>query len=306
MTEAGFRVTVGVDRKTGFIYGGNRHNCGTWMDKMGSSSKAGNRGVPSTPRDGSAVEIIGLSYSVISWLVTLFRDIWPYEGVTCPETNISWTYREWESRIKDNFDDYFFISSQDSNPVINRRHIYKDTLGASEVWQDVQLRPNWVIASAVAPDLFVREHVQEALKIFEDVLLGPEQLGVKTLDPSDWNYRGDYDNSNNSEDPKVAHGANYHNGPEWIWPLGYYLRARLNFSVDIKKENIYFNRLLSRHLRHIESSPWGGLPELTNAGGVFCKDSCTIQAWSIATILDALYDLSTRAKKNMGPRKSFD
>jgi glycogen debranching enzyme len=163
-----------------------------------------------------------------------------------------------------------------------------------------------VIAAAVAPDLFVREHVKEALKIFEDALLGPGQLGVKTLDPADWNYRGEYDNSNNSEDPKVAHGANYHNGPEWVWPLGYYLRARLNYSVDSKKENTYFNRLLSRHLRHIESSPWGGLPELTNAGGAFCKDSCTIQAWSIATILDALYDLNARARKDMGPRKILD
>jgi glycogen debranching enzyme len=48
---------------------------------------------------------------------------------------------------------------------------------------------------------------------------------------------------------------------------------------------------LSPHSSHMETSPYGDLPELTNSNGAFCKDSCVVQAWSSATLLDTLFDL---------------
>uniref|UniRef100_A0A3P9IX22 Glycogen debranching enzyme n=1 Tax=Oryzias latipes TaxID=8090 RepID=A0A3P9IX22_ORYLA len=303
MRDEGFTVEAKVDQATGFVMGGNRFNCGTWMDKMGESDRARNKGMPATPRDGAAVEIVGLSKSAVRWLVELHaKGLFPYDGANVHRDGkeVFISYAQWNQQLQQSFEAEFWVPEDPADPnekhpeLVHKRGIYKDSYGASSPWCDYQLRPNFPIAMVVAPEMFTAERAWKALEVAEKKLLGP--LGMKTLDPDDMVYCGVYDNALDNDNYNLAKGFNYHQGPEWLWPVGYFLRAKLYFAKKLgedtySKTMTLVKNVLSQHYTHLERSPWKGLPELTNENGQHCPFSCETQAWSIATVLEVLFDL---------------
>jgi len=138
------------------------------------------------------------------------------------------------------------------------------------------------MAMVVAPDLFDPVNAHLALTLARDVLMGP--LGIKTLDPEDPDYDGLY----------LDGSDNYHQGPEWLYPAGFFQRALLMFSTkgSLPLNLAYVKGVIGRYQAILSSNGWNGLPELTNAGGAFCPGSCPVQAWSHATVLELLHDIS--------------
>lgn len=100
------------------------------------------------------------------------------------------TYAEWAQRLKDNFEQHFWIPKDKADAVnkegeaagyIHRTGMYKDTVGSTQNYTDYQLRPNFPITIVVAPELFTPDYAWGALQLAMDTLVGP--LGMKTLDP---------------------------------------------------------------------------------------------------------------------------
>lgn len=138
MTYEGFNIDLTLDEATGFIIGGNSHNCLTWMDKMGSSDKAGTTGVPGSSRDGAPIEMTALLKCGLDFVIA--ANAKGHYKYTSAKTNKgeTLTYKDWAARIKANFEKHYWIPDEVEQfkdfalkpYAVRRKGIYKDTIQA--------------------------------------------------------------------------------------------------------------------------------------------------------------------------------
>ena len=106
---------------------------------------------------------------------------------------------------------------------------------------------NFPISLALSPSITTKERAVNSLQTaFTNLQSG---LGLRTLSPNDPHYRPNYF-SNDSNDPSTAKGANYHQGPSWMWPIGYFLQAAYSF----EETRSYCDQIISLQEDYINQS----------------------------------------------------
>ena len=136
MSYEGFNIDLALDEVTGFIFGGNSSNCLTWMDKMGSSKKAENAGVPGSSRDGAPIEMTALLKYCLDLVRRLYeKGVYPYKSVKT-KNGADLHFKEWSHRIQTQFEHHYWVPVEPeqfkdyavNQYAVRRRGIYKDTL----------------------------------------------------------------------------------------------------------------------------------------------------------------------------------
>ncbi len=232
----------------GLVIAGGEGTQLTWMDAMVS-------GRPATPRHGKPVEIQALWYNALrvgEWLAREFKDPDSAKRLAtrAGQTSASFAARFWNDPAGCLFD---VIDQPASNAAI---------------------RPNQVIALSLGFPLLSGEKAASILSVVERDLLTP--FGLRTLAPTDPQYRGVYEGGVEQRD------ASYHQGPVWPWLLGHFISAYVRVHGRGSKKP-----LLDAFESHLSDAGLGFISEIFDGDPPHHPRGCIAQAWSVAEVLRA-------------------
>jgi predicted glycogen debranching enzyme len=252
----GARYGIHVDAADGLLHTGAEGVQLTWMD-----AKVDDWVV--TPRRGKPVEISALWYHALTlmsgWARRLERD-----------ASDAVVYDALAAQAKASFAARFWY------PAGGYLYDVVDVDG-QRGRLDWSLRPNQVLALAIAPELVTQEQGRSALLAVERALLTP--LGLRTLAPSDPNFQGRYGGDRRSRD------AAYHQGTVWPWLIGPYADARAHFFPEEEEAGATRAMLLAPIEASLSEAGIGTISEIASGAPPFTLAGCPAQAWSVAESL---------------------
>jgi glycogen debranching enzyme len=143
--------------------------------------------------------------------------------------------------------------------------------------RDSSIRPNQILAVSLFHRMLNPDQAAQVIDTVRRHLLTP--FGLRTLSPSDPQYRGRYEGS-----PRKRDGA-YHQGTAWPWLMGPFLKAYVEVNGRSAASRKQAAQWLSELSRYIENEGAGQLPEVFDGDFPHKAGGCIAQAWTIAELL---------------------
>jgi predicted glycogen debranching enzyme len=238
--ERGTRYGIRVD-DDGLLSAGEPGVQLTWMD-----AKVGDWVV--TPRRGKPVEIQALWYNALRFM----QELAPDGGAH---------YQALADRARNSFLPLFWNEAAGC--------LYDVADGGK---RDGSIRPNQIFALSLTHKLVPADKARRILEVVEQHLLTP--YGLRTLSPTDPQYRGRYEG-----DPRSRDSA-YHQGTVWPWLIGPFVTAWKAVHGSSAPE-----RWTAELRRYMLDEGVGQIPEVFDGDAPHRPGGCIAQAWSVAEVL---------------------
>ena len=248
----GTRYGIKVD-PSGLLSSGEAGVQLTWMD-----AKVGDWVV--TPRRGKPVEIQALWYNalcIVEDLAQRFEDEAARKRYRKMATLASWSFNR-----------LFWNESAGC--------LYDVTNGAPP---DPSIRPNQIFAVSLPYSMLPVDKAMKVVDKVQEHLLTP--YGLRSLAPSDPNYRGRY-----SGGPPERDGA-YHQGTVWPWLIGSFITAYLKVNEHSEAARNQAAVWLTPLKDHLQQAGLGHISEIFEGDAPHRPCGCIAQAWSVAEVLRA-------------------
>jgi predicted glycogen debranching enzyme len=141
---------------------------------------------------------------------------------------------------------------------------------------DDSIRPNQVLAVGLPFTMVSRAKAISILNVIERDLLTP--YGLRTLAPTDPQYRGRYEGDTRSRD------AAYHHGTAWPWLLGPFVTGYVRV-YGMAGARATVARWLEPFRDHLLEAGVGQISEVFDGDPPHRPAGCIAQAWSVAEVL---------------------
>ncbi len=246
--EQGTAHAIGMDTD-GLIRAGSGLDQVTWMDVCA-------QGMLPTPRHGKPVEINAYWYNALRIMELLGSRI----------GRDSDHYGLLADRARYAFREKFFMP---------HKGYLKDVLCGTGA--EKQLRCNQIWAVSMAFTMLEPEQERQVVQAVQAQLFTPR--GLRTLAPSDPEYRGFYGGDQLSRD------LAYHQGTVWVYPMGAFFRAYLKVNGGSQEAAQQVRTWLQTLPAMLREGCLGQLPEIYDGDDPREGKGCYAQAWSVGELL---------------------